>query len=590
VIYFSDYFNFFIIEKQVRDMDRSQMEKIELLDESQIRNLLNISNFVNSNLDLDTILQTVVDSICGNTIWPIAGIVIVNEQEQEVWFAAERGFQVKQPIEEDRWALDVCLSPLSIKSGKTIVVDDFLNFDDLPRVREYCIENGYRSALVVPLLDVTPATVLWLCTPRVTQFSESDIMFAECLAHQVVIAFRNATLYEQSRSQAAELEKINFTVSQLLNTVVDSRFTAEKIRDTAAKLVENPIWFEDQFGNRLPDRTGPTTPDKFDQLLPVHYQWNERNAVAIPVVSAMEQFGWILTWESVRPFKDSDISFLRQLALVFSLIFLKERVHHEVESQIRTDLFSSLVSTFATNSNADTILKQRVGALNVALPKPGRVGVLDLQTGTSSIDLNYQDKLARSARAIAKWLPNRLVALQEQYIAILISPGEEKKISNRLGELLYYFPNASPILALGEIVHNTNEYGESLATALTVLKAAQYLRLKSPIVTSEELGIYYVLFNPKRQGDLEFYSRQILSELIANDPQGIYWETLEKFFENNCHLDATAKSLNIHISTLRYRLERIRNLFGVDWQHSDTRLQIHIAIVVEQWRRATGLR
>jgi sugar diacid utilization regulator len=569
-------------------MDSVVMQQTELLNETQIRNLLNISNFVNSNLDLNSILQNVVDAITDNTIWPIAGIVYVNEEKQEVWFAAQRGFHLERPLHEDRWTLDISLSPQAINSKKTIVIEDILKLKNFPEVRDYAIKCGYRSVLVVPLLNVKPSTALWLCTEQVSKFTKNDIIFAECLANQVAIAFRNATLYEQSRSQSAELQKINYTLGKLLNMVID-RNKPEEIRDAAAQLVENPIWFEDVLGNRLPDGSGPPLPQStIEEELPIRYPFGDKNVLAMPVLSGNEQFGWLLTWDSVRSFQDSDIGFVRQLALVFSLIFLKELVHHEVESQIRTDLFSSLVSETEPDSKSDNILKQRARALRVELPQPARVGILDFQAGTSPLDLNHQYKLARAAKTVAKWIPHRLVALQEQYIALLISPGEEEIVSNRLTELNYFFPNAHPLFALGDQVHQTSQFGESLHSAFKVLQAAQYLRLKGPVITSEDLGIYAILFDPKRKGDLEFHSRNILGPLLSNDAQGIYWETLEKFFENNCHLDATASSLNVHISTLRYRLDRIRTLFELDWQRSDKRLQLHIAIVAEQWRRSQG--
>ncbi|MFD1708908.1 GAF domain-containing protein [Siminovitchia sediminis] len=565
-------------------MDGLITDHIELLNEQQVRNLLKISNIVNSNFDLTSMLQTIVDTISENSIWPIVGIVIIDEEKHEEWFAAQRGFKIYNSIEEDRWSLDICISPQAVRSGKAIVIEDFFQVDDLPPgVRDYCIESGYRSAVLVPLKETYPSTVLWLCTPDVTQHTQSDIVFAESLSNQVAIAYRNAQLYEKSRSQAAELAKIHDTMGQLLNMVVE-RDTSEKIRNAAAQMFKNPIWFEDHYGNRIPNIGGPSAPDKLETTLPIKYPYKDHNVLAIPIVSGSEQFGWLLSLDSHEDFKESDISFLRQLALIFSMVFLKERVFHEVESQVRMDLFSSLVSITEKDTQNSIKLNQRATALRVEIPQRGRVAIVGVDSGNSVIDFSFQDKLARAATTIARWLPNRLVAIQDQYIAMLISPGEENKIAKRLTELNFFFSTSQPILAVGEIVESKNLYGVSLTSALKVLNVVRYLNLKGMVFKSEDLGIYSILFDPGKQGELESFSRKVLGQLLSNDPQGIYWETLKTFFEENFHLESTAKILNIHISTLRYRLDKIQS-FGIDWKKSDTRLEIHIAIVVEKWRR-----
>lgn len=69
-------------------------------------------------------------------------------------------------------------------------------------------------------------------------------------------------------------------------------------------------------------------------------------------------------------------------------------------------------------------------------------------------------------------------------------------------------------------------------------------------------------------GALLTYDHNKQSELI---------KTLAHYLESGGNYDSAAQSLNIHRSTLRYRLGRIRDISGRDLQDVDTRLNLHLA-------------
>jgi hypothetical protein len=64
------------------------------------------------------------------------------------------------------------------------------------------------------------------------------------------------------------------------------------------------------------------------------------------------------------------------------------------------------------------------------------------------------------------------------------------------------------------------------------------------------------------------YDAQRSSELV---------KTLARFLDSGGNYDVTTKSLFIGRSTLKYRLQRIRDLSGHDLNDPDTRLNLHLA-------------
>lgn len=126
---------------------------------------------------------------------------------------------------------------------------------------------------------------------------------------------------------------------------------------------------------------------------------------------------------------------------------------------------------------------------------------------------------------------------------------------------------------------------------------------------TEAVGSYHeaqvacraALLDPARYGQRVFFDelgldrlllRLPLDDLTANDfPPGIQRlltapngrelaATLESYLDNGGEIARTARSLNVHRSTLYYRLDRIREVTGSDIADGSTRLDLHAGLRV----------
>jgi DNA-binding PucR family transcriptional regulator len=78
---------------------------------------------------------------------------------------------------------------------------------------------------------------------------------------------------------------------------------------------------------------------------------------------------------------------------------------------------------------------------------------------------------------------------------------------------------------------------------------------------------------------VERYVDEWLGALIDNDARkdSDLVATLAGYLECGGSYDGAAKALSVHRSTLRYRLERIRDLSGHDLGDADTRFNLQLA-------------
>lgn len=124
--------------------------------------------------------------------------------------------------------------------------------------------------------------------------------------------------------------------------------------------------------------------------------------------------------------------------------------------------------------------------------------------------------------------------------------------------------------------------------ALRALEVRQSSRQRSGTTFFDDLGLYRILGPGNDLRELEGFVREWLGRLIdydaGHDTELV--ETLSRYFDCGGNYDDAAAALTVHRSTLRYRLQRIREISDRDLADVDTRLNLQVATRV--WKIILG--
>ncbi|MEY9969625.1 hypothetical protein ABIA33_007714 [Streptacidiphilus sp. MAP12-16] len=95
----------------------------------------------------------------------------------------------------------------------------------------------------------------------------------------------------------------------------------------------------------------------------------------------------------------------------------------------------------------------------------------------------------------------------------------------------------------------------------------------------EELGLYRMMGAGDGEREADRFVREWLGALLDYDARHHtdLVTTLSRYLESGGSYDATSEILLIHRSTVRYRLQRIREITGHDLSDVETRLNLHVA-------------
>lgn len=124
--------------------------------------------------------------------------------------------------------------------------------------------------------------------------------------------------------------------------------------------------------------------------------------------------------------------------------------------------------------------------------------------------------------------------------------------------------------------------------ALRALEVRQNSRQRSGTTFFDDLGLYRILGPGNDLRELEGFVREWLGQLIdydaGHDTELV--ETLSRYFDCGGNYDDAAAALTVHRSTLRYRLQRIRDISDRDLTDVDARLNLQVATRV--WKIILG--
>jgi signal transduction histidine kinase len=217
----------------------------------ELQALGEVSQAVNSTLDLETVLTTIVGRAVQLSRTDAGAIYVFDEDRQEFRLHATYGMSdtMIAAISGRHIGLgDANIGPATTQR-KPIQVPDIRNEPTSP-VNEIVLREGYRGILIIPLLrpdHIVGALVVRRKTPG--EFPKSTIDLLQTFADQSVVAIHNARLFESVEARTRELAKSLEDLRTAQDRLVQTQKLASLGQLTAgiAHEIKNPLNFVNNF-------------------------------------------------------------------------------------------------------------------------------------------------------------------------------------------------------------------------------------------------------------------------------------------------------------------------------------------------------
>lgn len=221
--------------------------------------LLTITSMASSSLDLRETLSNVLDHIL-KTIDSDAGLIsIANPFTNQLDLLAHqlpkamlRGLEIK--------GLEGSLCDWVYQQGTPLVLDDLSV--NAPVDASGAIAMGFSSYQGVPL-GAKGRVLGTLCTFSKRRLTprENDISLLNAVGQQIGVAIENASLFEQTQSQAAELAILN-EMSRVLSTIFNIEEIIHTIHEYSSRLMDTTYFFVALYNEKDDEVSFPFVTEK----------------------------------------------------------------------------------------------------------------------------------------------------------------------------------------------------------------------------------------------------------------------------------------------------------------------------------------
>jgi hypothetical protein len=363
----------------------------------------------------------------------------------------------------------------------------------------------------------------------------------------------------------------------------DSDSSERLLAEILSRLTARPVCIEDAFGHisaaagtgsRRPyPRLAAAARSRTVQLwLASGAPVPEPRRLVAPALSRGEVLGAICMLETDRPFSAGEIFALKYATRLLEIELSHRRSLVKLELRLGRDLVDELVSGM---DSATAVVRAK--ALGYDIRGPQHV-------------------------IVAEWQPPRaddsvVVALRttflELHLSAIVSSRSDMAVAVVRGDPLgaELFPviartlrSATGAVGIGGPSLEVAQIPRSFSEALRAVHIRASSIDRFGATRFDQLGIYRILDTAGGKPDLAGYVDQWLGPLQRTDDSrgSELVHTLAQYLDHGGNYENTAESLNIHRSTLRYRLKAIREITGFDLADPEARLNLHVA--TRAWR------
>jgi sugar diacid utilization regulator len=416
------------------------------------------------------------------------------------------------------------------------------------------------------------------------------------LAQQAGIALANARLHASERATAEALAATVRTLES--STAIHDRLTRvavagegqEGIARAVHELTGYPVAVEDHYGN-LRAWAGPNRPNPYPKdplarreqmlrrIIREGRPMRERGRLIAVARPRDDVLGVLVLLDPEGRAGEQVLVALEHGATVLAMELARLRSLADTELRVRRELVDELLA----GTDAESALA-RAQALGYDLERPHRVLLVEGRARTRDDD-GFFHAVGRAARDTGV---GSLMVARGGGVVVLADAdrpweGFRQAVLSGLG-------GGRCKVGVGGRCGVPEDFPRSYAEAKFALRLQETSGSVDQVTAFDDLGVYAILSGTSDMDGIERFVRFWLGTLLEYDAhkQSDLVATLTGYLECGGNYDATAASLAVHRSTLKYRLQRIREISGHNLVEPDTRFNLQLA--TRAWATLTAMR
>lgn len=584
---------------------------------SRMLSLRDVASQINSGGDLMTVLQHLIFAACRHADWALGSIMAIDAAHGYAHVIVRHDPTLIQRDLPDRWELATSPSLIALQRNEPVYLRDARESTEFPGYRKEAFERDYRTVLVMPMncadAEGRPM-VLSVIARTVTEVTEDDLAFLGTIIHLGAIAVEKQHRLATEKRASERLDRALTAHTSLLEHVL-SDGSVSSLAAMVGRLLPNPLIVVDFTVNQIIAGRSPLMADFDDAawqaVAPTVFARTLIKAARDAVERGTLDTATILLNDGTRRLRASariealtvdrqlvgalvifpgavaegelDQLMLDSAKFALSVQMMRSFLRFRFETRTQSELFFEVVERRWRDAGDVT---QRATRLGLDFSAPQQMIVIDFPEkakafGGGSVDVEHT--LSRILRQAS--LEASLVAIDGGVVCLVPYEAGRKqderitKLMRRMAEELGRYFDEAPVIVAGNRCAGLEGYPAAWERCNRMIRIGRSFGLTGALST-QDFGPLPMLVSAADVGDVRSFVRESIGAIAEHDRENgtPYLETLSAYLEEGCRGQACADRLGLHVTTLRYRLSRIQELFGIDVETSERRFSVELAL------------
>lgn len=438
-----------------------------------------------------------------------------------------------------------------------------------------------------PIIEIEPSISLSdIMTPIVNEiFNKQSYLLKKI--EKIYEQFMDAMLNRMDIENIAELISENIKNPLILNLEFPNKVIehieglSEKIEGELRRNMEGFYQASDKTSERKIYETAEMIDGKYvDRLV-------------IPVIAKDNVYGHIFAWGVKTSIGGYEMSVLEIASTTIALEVLKAISVREVENRYKSEFIEDLISLDQKRKEKAV---ERLSLFNLKKDDYYKAISIKLkdQSDPEDVDMAHiQQYISKLHEQIERKLQNYgfkgIIGSKIEKIIILLSYDEQDKrgqiteFLNKVEELSKRYEQLDIKIGVGRTYTGIENFNNSYIDSFKAISTGKLLN-NDTIIEFNKLGIYKILCQDHLKEELQKFYDNTLRTLDEYDSKKSteMVKTLEVYFSNNGNLKKMSEDLFTHYNTILYRVQRIKEITGMNLDDSNDRLNLEVALKIKK--------
>lgn len=587
--------------------------------EQLIATLSGIAASINAERDTDVLLKQMISEVCRRLGWYRGTIMSIDLASGYAYVTVRHDPGLVPTSAPTDWALATSPSLVALRDNEPVFIPDAKISAQFPGFQKESIEKGYSSVLVVPMNcnDVqSRPIVLTLVAREVKSLGTEDLALIKLIVQLGAIAIeKQRGLLEQEREAEEKKEVLARHTQWMKQALADD--SVQSLAALIGPTLRHPILIFDattdtflsghspdrryysdnewhgyvdrELGKRLRILVREKLTNAAVATTDVTYSKGTKTLSMVADIHRLDvdskTAGALIVLQN-EEIREVDLLLIESAKQALSVQLMRNLIRFEFDQRNLESVFMELIGG-AWTSVID--VTQRALKCGVDVNIPNRLICLSFEKYEKFTESAWSGMVQSLSFFAERLSPKAAVLSRPGAIVVIASANghsgvrDVNDVAAQLVKELKKYAGKMPTAVVGEACTELTHYSEQYRRVTNILSAATSLGRKG-IVSAEMLGPLSMLLLSSELGKVRSFTSDVLGPIFAYDRehQTQFFQTLDQLVESGFRNQICADALGIHVTTLRYRLSRLADLFGVDFNTSSKRFELELAIRISK--------